>query len=63
MLDNGFGVENMEYDVTCARCKRVLSCNDAFIEEGDEWECRTCWVRCNKKEKEAANRLRESEII
>lgn len=38
------------YDVTCARCGKVLSCNDAIPEEGDEWECGPCWDRCNAEE-------------
>lgn len=37
-------------DVTCARCGRTLSSVDAFIEEGDEWECPECWERCNAAE-------------
>jgi len=41
-----------EYDVTCARCGKILSCNDAVAEEGDEWECFTCNDRENKRERE-----------
>lgn len=39
------------YDVTCARCGKVLSCTEAVIEEGDEWECPPCWERCEAKER------------
>lgn len=39
------------YDVECARCGLILSCEDAMPEEGDEWECYPCWVRCNEKER------------
>jgi hypothetical protein len=42
------------YDVTCARCGKVLSCTEAVAEEGDEWECVPCWERCNAEEKRAA---------
>lgn len=38
------------YDVECARCGITLSCEDAMIEEGDEWECFPCWERLNKEE-------------
>jgi lysyl-tRNA synthetase class I len=41
------------YDVTCARCGKVLSCTEAVVEEGDEWECVPCWERCEAKEKAA----------
>ena len=39
------------YNVTCARCGRVLSCTDAMLEEGDEWKCMPCWVRENERER------------
>jgi hypothetical protein len=39
------------YDVTCARCGKVLSCNDAVAEEGDEWECFPCNDRENARER------------
>lgn len=31
------------YDVTCARCGKIVSSENAMIEEGDEWECEPCW--------------------
>ena len=40
----------VEYDVTCARCGKVLSCRIAYIEEGGEWECPACWERCEAEE-------------
>lgn len=40
------------YPVTCARCGVVVSCEDAVIEEGDEWECLPCWERLEKLEKD-----------
>jgi hypothetical protein len=43
------------YDVTCARCGKVLSCADAFLEEGDEWECPSCWEQCEAAERAATN--------
>lgn len=43
--------EFVPYDVTCARCGKVLSCEEAIIEEGDEWECPPCWERCNEAER------------
>lgn len=44
------------YDVTCARCSKVLSCEDAHPEEGDEWECHECWGRSNAKERNTADK-------
>ena len=34
---DGASADFEPYDVTCARCGKVLSCLDAFIEESDEW--------------------------
>lgn len=42
---------NEPYDVTCARCGKVLPCDEACIEEGDEWECHECWERCEAQER------------
>lgn len=39
------------YEVTCARCGKVGSCLEFVAEEGDEWECPTCWERCNAQER------------
>lgn len=38
--------DDMDYEVTCARCGKVGSSADFMIEEGDEWECPKCWERC-----------------
>ena len=44
--------EAMEpYDVTCARCGKVLPCTEAVVEEADEWECVPCNDRCNAQER------------
>lgn len=54
MSDEIFGdliIKFEPYDVTCARCGKVLSCVDAIAEEGDEWECAACWERCNAEER------------
>ena len=48
-----FDLPMPDYDVTCARCGKVLSCLDAYIEEGDEWECPECWERCEAAERAA----------
>ena len=50
------------YDVTCARCGKVLSCLDAYVEEGDEWECPECWERCEAQERERANTATVTEV-
>lgn len=39
------------YDVTCARCGKVLPCTEAVAEEGDEWECQKCNEICNEAER------------
>jgi hypothetical protein len=39
-----------DYEVTCARCGKVLLASDAVPEEGDEWECLPCWERCEAVE-------------
>lgn len=39
------------YDVPCAGCGRVLSCEVAIIEEGDRWECPECWEKFEAKER------------
>lgn len=49
------------YDVQCARCGKILSCEDAVPEEGDEWECFPCWERCNAKEREEVMQNRSVE--
>lgn len=41
------------YDVTCARCGKVLPCDEAYVEEGNEWECPECWERCEAAERAA----------
>jgi hypothetical protein len=43
-------LDYLPYDVECARCGITLSCADAFIEEGDEWECPDCFDRCEATE-------------
>lgn len=48
---DGASADFEPYDVTCARCGKVLSCLDAFIEESDEWECQPCWERCEAQER------------
>lgn len=40
------------YDVTCARCGKTGCCMDFIAEEGDEWECPTCWERCEAQERQ-----------
>jgi hypothetical protein len=37
------------YPVQCARCRRILDAYDAFLEEGDEWECEPCNIRCDAR--------------
>lgn len=39
------------YDVPCAGCGRVLSCEAAIIEEGDRWECPECWEKFEAEER------------
>lgn len=63
-MDNEFddwldSLPPMTYDVTCARCGKVLSCSDAVAEEGDEWECFPCNDRANEIEKYNAEKYRE----
>lgn len=41
------------YDVTCARCGKILPCYQAVAEEGDEWECFACNERENARERAA----------
>lgn len=41
------------YNVTCARCRTILPCDEAVPEEGDEWECFPCNERENAREKAA----------
>jgi len=48
--DFEYDKEFLPYDVTCARCGKVISCEDANLEEGDEWECWPCADRCNAQE-------------
>jgi DNA-directed RNA polymerase subunit RPC12/RpoP len=41
-----------EYPVDCARCGKIGTTGTFVMEEGDEWECPECWMRCNKMERE-----------
>lgn len=50
--NNIIPVDALIYDVKCARCGITLSCVDAFLEEGDEWECEACNTRCNEQERQ-----------
>ena len=34
----------------CARCRQWFRLHNMTPEEGDEWECRACWERCNALE-------------
>jgi hypothetical protein len=36
---------------TCARCGKQDRAHRMAIEEGDEWECPTCWERCEAQER------------
>jgi len=46
--------------VKCARCGIDVPQKWAFIEEGDEWECPSCWHRCEEKElRDQIERLRD----
>ena len=36
--------------VTCARCGKEVSFEEAIPEEAGEWECPTCWKRCEMQE-------------
>jgi len=38
------------WEVTCARCGKVGLSSEFEVEEGDEWECRTCNDRENARE-------------
>lgn len=51
--------DSLPYDVQCARCGKILSCVDAFVEEGDEWECEPCNTRCNEEERAIALKKQE----
>ena len=44
---DALGCPYQAYDVECARCGAILSCVDAIVEEGDEWECEACNIRCD----------------
>ena len=57
-LDFGDDLPFEPYDVTCARCGKVLPCNEAIIEEGDEWECPTCWERLEREQQQRENAAR-----
>jgi hypothetical protein len=46
-----------DYEVKCARCGVSLHASEAYVEEGDEWECEPCWERCEAKERIAARGL------
>lgn len=37
--------DSAPYPVTCARCGKAGTSTTFEIEEGDEWECPTCWER------------------
>lgn len=43
----GFEVDddNDPYPVTCARCGKAGTSATFELEEGNEWECPTCWER------------------
>lgn len=43
--------EKEPYPVKCARCGADGLSDDFIIEEGDEWECRPCWERCEALER------------
>ena len=34
----------------CARCRQWCRLHNMTPEEGDEWECPSCWERCNALE-------------
>lgn len=54
MTDPGWLVINADwepFDVTCARCGKVLPVTEAIVEEGDEWECPPCNERENARER------------
>ena len=40
----------IDFCVTCARCKRTIKASEAYIEEGDRWECEACWEICEAKD-------------
>ena len=40
-----------DWPVTCARCGITLPVTQMVIEEGDEWECPPCWLRCEHQER------------
>jgi len=39
--------------VECARCGKQVPFEEAEPEEGGEWECRPCNIRCNEQERKA----------
>jgi len=39
--------------VECARCGKQIGIELAEPEEGGEWECRPCNIRCNEQERKA----------
>ena len=54
-IEDGLEEDFEPYEVTCARCGKVLPCTEAIVEEGDEWECPPCWERCEAKERAAVS--------
>lgn len=42
-----------DYMVTCARCGMAGTSAEFIVEEGDEWECPSCWKRAEVTEREA----------
>lgn len=43
--------EFVDYAVTCARCKLPGTTATFVIEEGDEWECPSCWAFCEAEQR------------
>ena len=46
-----------EWAVVCARCGDVGTTATYMLEEGDEWECPTCWERCEATERAKSNEV------
>jgi len=38
-------------EVVCARCAKPGTSETFMLEEGDEWECPDCWLRCEIEER------------
>lgn len=39
------------WPVTCDCCSRTFMSDQMVVEEGDRWECFSCWEKLNAKEK------------